>query len=165
LNQIEFFDTFADTDWHIQRQISHTSGMQYLFSGTASFDRIDATRLLYTESGTCKGKGLKFEAKRSYICAKESEFQIDVQFADGSPFYLIRCIELPLIKVDHLCGQDLYLGELEYHQKEIRFRWKVKGPEKNYYSSSLLIPEDQTETTGRVSSISDPVSLPIALRP
>ena len=142
MNQIEFFETFEDTDWIVQRQSSHNNGTQYLFSGNASFDRLDDNRLLYSENGICKGGEVNFETRRHYLYVRESEFVMNVQFSDGSPFYTIRCIELPEIQIDHLCGKDLYLGELEYRPEEIRFRWKVKGPNKNYYSSSLLIPEE-----------------------
>lgn len=142
MNQLEFFDMFEDSQWEVQRQISHSKGIQYLFSGSAMFEKLDAIRLLYTEQGICKGGGRKFEARRSYIYSKESDFQIDVQFADESSFYSIRCIELPMIEVDHLCDRDLYLGQLEYRASEIRLRWRVKGPQKDYYSASLLIPSN-----------------------
>lgn len=119
--------------WAVQREITdHTLDLRSTFRGQASF-LPSGLQWRYLERGKLVCNQKSFSATRTYLYEPGGANEISVLFADGRPFYSLDCARLPLLQVRHVCGEDLYEGEI-FFGKEVKLwttEWRVKGPTKN----------------------------------
>lgn len=133
-------DDFAGL-WQVTREIDDRySGQIGRFEGEVRFGGDRADTLHYNESGTMRfGDGPDLQATRSYFWHFHAD-HVDVTFADRKPFHRFRA-EGQGLGTDHPCGDDLYTVRYDFTGwPRWTAVWTVKGPRKDYVSTSLYTP-------------------------
>ncbi len=127
--------------WTLQRMIrDHLNGQHGTLEGQVAFTTIGDANLMYHEAGTLTlENGARLEATRRYLW----EFQRDtvvVTFDDGRPFHQF----VPAGHAegsDHPCGEDFYTVRYDFTAwPQWKAVWTVKGPRKDYVSTSTYRP-------------------------
>jgi hypothetical protein len=124
--------------WALQRTIvDNLHGQNGTLTGQAMFTGADVGQLTYEENGTLKLEtGAVLAASRRY----HWEFTgacVVVTFADGSPFHQFVPWD-HAAGTDHPCGDDFYTVRYDFtHWPQWQAVWTVRGPRKDYVSTSL----------------------------
>jgi len=127
--------------WELRRSVrDHLHGQHGTLRGRAVFTATDAARMTYEETGTLRlENGATMEATRRYLW----EFAPDavvVTFADGRSFHQF----VPSghgAGTDHPCGEDFYTVRYDFTRwPQWTAEWTVKGPRKDYVSTSVYVP-------------------------
>jgi len=127
--------------WTLQRTIrDHLQGQHGTLEGQAVFAATDAAHLTYDETGTLTlENGARLEATRQYLWAFTPNAVV-VSFDDGRPFHQF----VPAghaAGTDHPCGDDFYTVRYDFTLwPEWTAVWTVKGPRKDYVSTSTYHP-------------------------
>lgn len=127
--------------WALQRTIrDHLHGQHGTLQGQAIFTATGSMHLSYEEIGTLTlESGAQLEAKRRYFWAFTPDIVI-VTFEDGRPFHQFTPVG-HAVGTDHPCGDDFYTVRYDFTAwPQWRAVWTVKGPRKNYVSTSLYTP-------------------------
>ncbi len=125
-------DAFSGT-WQVQRQIRDRAAGQVISgAGSARFTPDGADRLIYDEELVLDVPGqTAITGTRRYLWHGVGQ-QVQVLFADGTPFHAIR-LEDPFSADTHHCAPDLYEGRYDFSQwPRWDARWRVSGPRKDY---------------------------------
>lgn len=135
-----------DTDflgnWKVARSIEDRFSNQVgRFVGVAQFSHAADDTLLYKETGEIQlEQGPTMNATRSYIWYF-ADNQIDVFFEDGRPFHSFIA-DGKVAGTDHPCGDDYYTVAYDFLEWPCWLAiWTVKGPRKDYTSSSTYLRE------------------------
>ncbi len=129
--------------WRIARRIDdRRTGTVAWFSGTAELVPDGADALAYSESGLMRlGAGGAFAAGRRYRWIAVPGGSIAVHFADGRFFHAFDPAAPAPQTVRHPCAPDLYDGLYDLGAwPRWRLTWEVRGPRKDYRSSSRFLP-------------------------
>ncbi|MEJ6398009.1 DUF6314 family protein [Yoonia sp. 208BN28-4] len=126
--------------WQLERKLEDRLGvMDGTLVGKAVFDGggdADLGGLRYEESGSLTlASGGVMQATRTYYWQFDDS-EVHVRFADGMPFHGFvphgQSAGTP-----HLCGADLYVCAYDFtHWPAWKAVWTVKGPSKDYISTS-----------------------------
>lgn len=136
-----FLDSLVG-EWCVKRRVFHENGESFEFEGVGIFERIDKSRLRFYESGTLTStNAILIETRRTYLYEVSRDNSIRVSFEDGADFFQFDTRNLSSVKVEHLCGEDVYRGLMKYKQDEIIQDWRVVGPNKSYTSCTVLSRE------------------------
>lgn len=127
--------------WALRRTIvDRRDGHNGTLEGQVVFTATDADHLTYEETGRLKlESGVTLEAQRSYHWAFTPETVI-VTFVDGRPFHSFTPAG-HAAGTDHPCGDDFYTVRYDFTAWPAwRAVWTVKGPRKDYVSTSTYRP-------------------------
>lgn len=124
--------------WQIERTITPGGALV----GQAEFKSFSQSQFHYYEQGRLTledGKVLE-DVSRSYDYRLEGGV-IKIYYADGVDngklFQELEFISDSKAFAKHLCGDDLYKSEYEFHlPKSFAIRHEVKGPKKDYISET-----------------------------
>lgn len=121
--------------WRLERQIDDAlTGQTGHFTGLASFEAARGG-LRYTEDGTLELGAARFAATRSYMWRAAGEL-VAVEFEDGRFFHDFDPAA-PAPSAHHDCAPDVYDVRYDFSAwPKWRAVWAVKGPRKNYVSTS-----------------------------
>ncbi len=123
--------------WDLRRTIAdNRNGHHGRLVGQAIFTGAGGPQLTYDETGTLTLEaGTTLEATRRYLWDFRSG-DVIVTFADGRPFHQF----VPsghAAGTDHPCGEDFYTVRYDFTcWPEWTAVWTVKGPRKDYVSTS-----------------------------
>ncbi len=113
--------------WTLRRFITHASGAEAEFRGTATWTPDDQGRLRCSEDGLLKvGQGAPVTARQTYLW----EDGLRVHFSDGRFFHTV-----PASGGDasHWCDPDQYDGAYDFSDwPKWTVTWRVLGPRKDY---------------------------------
>lgn len=131
-----------------QWQISRTISPGGRFTGRAEFVAADDKILSYSETGALaldSGNVIR-DVSRRYQFVLMDDDKISVLFADGPQagklFHTITPEGTGVAACFHHCGQDDYLSYYDFVSLPNAFtiRHQVKGPKKDYNSTSFYMP-------------------------
>ncbi len=125
-------------DWHLARRIDdrHTKTAMH-FTGTARFETMDATTLLYSEEGRLQNGALTLNASQRYRWLFDPG-GADVQFSDGRAFHRVAPRD-NRASAYHDCTPDRYDVRYRFETQDRWYQhWTVTGPRKNYILESVF---------------------------
>jgi len=127
--------------WKLQRKIAdHLSGQDGQLVGEAVLSPSGEAGLIYDETGTLVlANGTQMAATRRYHWGF-ADGQVVVTFADGLHFHQFTPFG-DVAGTDHPCGDDFYTVQYDFTAwPKWRAVWTVKGPRKDYVSTSDYAP-------------------------
>ena len=127
--------------WALRRTIvDRRDGQNGTLAGQAVFMTTQPDHLTYEETGRLTlESGVTLEAQRRYQWVFAAGAVI-VTFEDGRPFHSFTP-EGHAAGTDHPCGDDFYTVRYDFTAWPVwRAVWTVKGPRKDYVSTSTYRP-------------------------
>ncbi|MFT7649298.1 MAG: hypothetical protein ACI8Y4_004059 [Candidatus Poriferisodalaceae bacterium] len=133
--------SFLAREWTLEREILHRdSDTSARIRGAAFWEVAEAGALTYVERGVLEVGGYVGDVRQSYRFSIRTPTSADVFFADGRPFHTVDLAN-GRSDITHLCEPDTYLGIYEVTStEELRVTWDVRGPRKDYLSTTTLRP-------------------------
>ena len=118
--------------WQIARRIEDANELANgSFEGTATFTKVNDTRLSYYETGLLHlSNGHKMQGERGYVWQQQGDL-ISVLFTDGRPFHEFDLRDRS--SAEHLCDPDVYRVSYDFAKWPAwQSCWRVTGPRKDY---------------------------------
>ncbi|MDA8291777.1 MAG: DUF6314 family protein [Actinomycetota bacterium] len=115
--------------WELDRVVAdELAGVEGRFVGSATFERVGATSLVYREAGELELPGYRGRATRSYRYVADEGRRVRVEFEDGRDFHDAELLVEGFATV-HLCGGDRYEGRYALVSDRCwTLEWRVTGP-------------------------------------
>jgi hypothetical protein len=134
---------FLAGQWRAEREITDfRSGTRGVFTGTASFTRLDDPAdpgaLTYQEHGQLTFGGHRGPASRCLLYVPAVDGAVAVRFADGRDFYRLD-LRSGCCEAEHPCRGDQYAAIVRVLGPHVfTEQWRVTGPGKDYVMTTTL---------------------------